>query len=655
MKHLIMGTAGHVDHGKTSLIKALTAIDCDTHKEEKKRGITINLGFAHLDLPTGDSIGIIDVPGHRDFINTMVGGACGIDFVLLVIAADAGIMPQTIEHLNIIKSLGVKNGLVVLTKTDLVDEELIEIAKLEIMELLENTSLANAPIIGVSSVTGTGISELITAISEIVPQVPDKANAGLFRMYIDRVFNVKGFGTVVTGSVLSGEIQTGKDLYLLPGNYEKLKIRNIQRHGVSTNTVYAGDRAAINVVGAGQNDFQTGMVLSSKILEPTEMTDACINLFDTAATLNLWSTVSFHSGTFECQAKMHLLDKDELAAGETGIVQLHLTAPAILLNGDKFIIRNSASDKTLGGGLIIDSNPLHHRKRTPQLIDGLQMLVSGVVNEGKLSEQIKIELFKDNVPLTTNELAQKLNKPVAEISAALGEVDEIYASKYIFEDTHIIIYNASEKNASEKILSELEAYHKKQYIFSDGLATNELFGKFSFTKNKTGKIYLELLLNKMEKEGKISKFNNTWIIKGHTAKVDDKIKSEIDWLENEIKKYDLLRPVLKDIEENAALKGIAKEKIKIYLDFLARNKTIVFHDGEIIHCTIIDKVRKILLTELVKKPEGIHIRDFRQLIDATKKICPVFIGIFEDEKVVSTIPIEFGCTIHITEKGKKLL
>jgi selenocysteine-specific elongation factor len=298
IKHLIMGTAGHVDHGKTALIAALTGIECDTHKEEKARGITINLGFAHLELDDDISIGIVDVPGHKDFIKTMVAGAYGIDFVLLVIAADCGIMPQTREHLNILQMLGVKQGLVALTKTDIVDGEMQELAEMEIMDYLEKTSLRDAAIVPVSSVTGEGIEELKNKIHDIAQQTSGKKAGNVFRMYIDRFFNVKGHGLVVTGSVLNGKISVGSEVYPYPGKREKLKVRSIERHGKQVEHVDAGDRAALNISGMKQADFVRGMLLLGKEMELVAMIDARLELFDGHVNLGVWSHVIFHTGTF---------------------------------------------------------------------------------------------------------------------------------------------------------------------------------------------------------------------------------------------------------------------------------------------------------------------------------------------------------------------
>jgi selenocysteine-specific elongation factor len=400
MKHLILGTAGHVDHGKTALIKALTGIDCDTHKEEKERGITINLGFAHLELTDEISIGIVDVPGHRDFIKTMVAGAYGIDFVLLVIASDSGIMPQTREHFNIIKMLGIRYGLVVINKADLVDDDTMELAKLEAMELLESSPLENAPVIAVSAVNGAGIETLKSELLKIAVVIPEKSYASGFRMYIDRIFNVKGIGIVVTGSVLEGGVSVSEDLHLLPGGHGKLKVKSIERHGRQVDKVTAGDRAALNLSGLKYDDFERGMILSSKLLQETNMLDAQVELFPGNIRIGTWSQQIFHTGTFTSKARVHLITKNELHSGEKAVAQIQLEKPAILLANDRFIIRNTSSDMTVGGGIILDPNPLHHRRRTEKLKNTMQNFAQIMSDQQNLGEIVRFELQKSNTPLS---------------------------------------------------------------------------------------------------------------------------------------------------------------------------------------------------------------------------------------------------------------
>jgi selenocysteine-specific elongation factor len=349
-RHLIIGTAGHVDHGKTSLIKALTAIDCDTHKEEKERGITINLGFSHLELEDGTGVGIIDVPGHKDFIKTMVSGAHGIDLVLLVISADSGVMPQTKEHLNIIQMLDVQNGIVVLTKTDLVDEEMLELAQLEIEEYLEDTILSGAPVIPVSCMEGTGIPELRNVIENQLKRVSRMKSKEHFRMFVDRFFNVKGIGIVVTGSVLGGEVGEGDELYVLPDKTQKIKVKGVQRHGKKVSKIFAGDRAAINISGLSMDDYYRGMLLSSSDISPQGIIDARISLFQENSTLKVWSHAILLCGTYESRVRIHLLDRDKLEPPDDALVQIHLEQAFTFSKKDRFILRNTSNDLTIGGG-----------------------------------------------------------------------------------------------------------------------------------------------------------------------------------------------------------------------------------------------------------------------------------------------------------------
>lgn len=647
MKHLIMGTAGHVDHGKTALIKMLTDIDCDTHKEEKRRGITINLGFTFLNLTNGESIGIIDVPGHKDFINTMVGGACGIDFVLLVIAADSGIMPQTVEHLNIITALGIKKGIVALTKIDLVDDDLIEMAKYEIIEHLENTSLKDATVIGVSAITGKGKDELITAIENIVPEVEEKEKESLFRMYIDRIFTVKGFGNVVTGSVLGGSVESGSDVFLLPGKNLKLRVRSIERHGHPVKSVVAGDRAAINLIGLKSEDYQRGMIISNKEIKETSMIDAAVSLFDKDLILPLWTNINFHTGTYECSARMHTLNTDNIKQGEDAIVQIHLAKPAVILNKDKFIIRNSSGDKTLGGGYVIDVAPLHHKKRPQHLIENLTNLSEKILSENSVNEVIHLELKKEFRPFSPEEIAEKLNLKVEEINSVILDGKSGFL---IYHDTQtdILIDNNHDITFRNKIIKILSDQHKDCPILPDGYETVELLGKLGLSKIKNGKAYLNLLLAEMEKNEQIERYKNSWIIKGFRPVIDQQSINEINWLENEIKNYGLVKPVLLEIEEKAAISKIPKSKLKMYLTYLARQKKIYFYQSDFIHASVVDQYRNVLLDMLKDKAGGIEINDFKDKIGATKRFCNLLVSIYESQKILSTEGSGIETKIFIT-------
>lgn len=314
MKHVILGTAGHIDHGKTSLVKALTGVDTDRLKEEKERGITIELGFTFMDLPSGIQLGIVDVPGHERFVKHMVAGAWGIDLVALVIAADEGVMPQTKEHLDICMLLKVKKGLVILTKVDLVDRELLDLVKEEVSDAINNTFLREAPVVAVSSTTGEGIPQLISVLDGLSKEVEERSSDGLFRLPIDRVFIMKGFGTVATGTVVSGNITLGETLEVLPSGREG-KVRNIQVYNQSVETAEAGQRAAINLQGIETSDINRGDVLARpQTLNATRIIDAYLEyLPDSQKPLKNRTIQRFHIGTSLATASIYLIDRDELS------------------------------------------------------------------------------------------------------------------------------------------------------------------------------------------------------------------------------------------------------------------------------------------------------------------------------------------------------
>lgn len=651
MKHLILGTAGHVDHGKTALIKALTNFDCDTHKEEKERGITINLGFSHLDLPSGESLGIVDVPGHKDFIKTMVAGAYGIDIVLLLVAADSGIMPQTREHLQIIEMLGVKHGIIVLNKADLVDEEMIELNQLEIAEFVEGTKLENAPIIPVSALTGQGIPDLVKEIESIIPKIKEKEISDRFRMYIDRIFNVKGIGFVVTGSVLEGKISPGKDLFLLPAKSKKVKIRGLERHGNPTETVFVGDRAAINLAGLKLEDYQRGMVLSNQQIEETIMLDATCTIFDETTVLGVWSNVIFYTGTFECAARMHLIDNDELHAGQTGIVQIHLDKPAVLINKDKFIIRNSSNDLTYGGGTIIDTHPLHHKRRTAKVINDLTELMEATLNSDKLINLIKIELGKSKTPEFAATIANKLHKPVEEIirECEINQGKDVQIFKV--EDHIILLRNERDQYYFDQILEEIKQYHHSNPILETGLETIDFYGKFNFSSNEAGKNYLDALMNRVFDEGLITRVDNSWALKDHKVVIDHKTQDQLDWLEQTILAVGLEKPMHSEIAEQAHSQKINKERLKMMIKYLGKKGKLLFFDGEYIHHKIVNQCRNLLLEKIATKDDGINEKEFRELIGGTKKLVQMLLGIFLEEGSISK-PTFY---ILITEKGKSML
>jgi len=387
MKRIILGTAGHIDHGKTALVKALTGVDCDRLKEEKLRGITIELGFALLRLPDGQTAGIIDVPGHERFVRNMVAGAGGIDAVMLIVAADEGVMPQTREHLEICRLLGIGSGVVVLTKSDLVESTWIDLVSDDVQKLTQGTFLEGAPIIPVSSATGAGIDSLRSALARLIAAIAERPAAGLVRLPIDRVFVMKGFGTVVTGTLLAGQISVGDEVEILPHKI-RAKIRGIQVHNARVETATAGLRTALNVQGLDKAAVSRGDVVAAPgTLVPTKRITARFEYVPSASRpLKNRSLVRFHTGTAEIQGWVRLMGSDELKPGASGFIQLDLEAPAVVLPHDRYVLRGLSPVETLGGGAVLDNLPTRLRRSAPDRLEQAAALSAG-------SQQDRIVLY----------------------------------------------------------------------------------------------------------------------------------------------------------------------------------------------------------------------------------------------------------------------
>ncbi|MEW5705318.1 MAG: selenocysteine-specific translation elongation factor [Actinomycetota bacterium] len=378
MKQLILGTAGHIDHGKTTLIKALTGIDTDRLKEEKARGISIELGFAHLTLPSGQQLGIVDVPGHERFVKNMLAGATGIDMVLLVVAADDSVMPQTEEHLAIVDLLGIKEGVVALTKADLVDEEWLPLVEDEIRKILANTGLKDAPIVAVSGKTGMGLDKLKETLDEIAQKIQPKRDKSPLRLPIDRVFSMAGAGTVVTGTMWSGEVKVDDKVHIYPAGKEA-RVRGIQVHGQRVDKAFAGQRTALNLVGIDKDDIARGdVVLAPGFLSPSYMIDAKLKLLDSAPKeLKNRARIRLHHGTSEVLGRIILTDREALIPGKTAFVQIRLESPIVPRYNDNFVIRSYSPIQTIGGGHILDSHPAKYKASSKGFAQRCQILSEG--------------------------------------------------------------------------------------------------------------------------------------------------------------------------------------------------------------------------------------------------------------------------------------
>ena len=457
MKNVIIGTAGHVDHGKTCLIKALTGMDTDRLKEEKKRGITIENGFA--DMLYGDyNISIIDVPGHEKFVKNMLAGIGGIDLVLLIIGLDEGIMPQTAEHFDILKMLKIKRGIVVLTKDDLVeDEDWKALVEEDVKEFLRGSFMEDAPIIRVSSYTGKNIEELKKLIGEELEKLPERdILPDAFRLPVDRVFTIEGHGTVITGTLMEGSVAVGDEIEIYPEE-TPVKVRNVQVHGENTDRAYAGQRTAINLAGIKKSDVNRGDVLAAPgSLENSLMVDAAVEMFeDTARTLLDGSRVHFYCGSSESLAKVVLMDREFLDKGSHGYAQLRLETPVAVKKGDRFIIRFYSPVESIGGGVVLDACPVKHKRNDKSVIADMKIRETGSLKD-ILAVEAK-EAGKNLITLKT--AAVRLSSPLADVTKAAEELEkegvlhriQAFDGAYIHRD-----YIERVKESAENIL---KAYH----------------------------------------------------------------------------------------------------------------------------------------------------------------------------------------------------
>ena len=474
MKQIILGTAGHIDHGKTSLIKAVTGTNTDRLKEEQARGITIELGFASMDLPGGWHLGIVDVPGHEKFVKNMVAGATGIDMVAMVIAADEGVMPQTREHMEICTLLGIQHGLIALTKTDLVDEEWMELVIEDIRDFARGSFLEDCPIIPVSSATGEGIQAFIETLDELSGAVPERPVTNLFRLPVDRVFTMKGFGTVITGSLISGEVKVGDTIAIYPSMVTS-KVRGIQVHNESVEAAGPGMRTAINFQGLEKTSVNRGEVLSTpRSLKPSYMVDVSLHfLKSNQKPAKNRTKVRFHTGTSEVFGYLVLLDREELQPGEDIVAQLRLDTPVSLVRDDRFVIRSYSPVRTIGGGKVLNPVPQKHKLFQQDVTNGLKGLIDSPPEEVvsfHVQDAGVTGVTFSNLIIMTNLPEKKL----ASITQGLSSTRDVIQ---IDKDSRLFVHKNVFESLQEKTASSLEAYHKNNPLKA-GMSKEELKSKF---------------------------------------------------------------------------------------------------------------------------------------------------------------------------------
>ena len=617
MKQIVLGTAGHIDHGKTSLIKVLTGIDTDRLKEEKARGITIELGFAHLALPGGQLLGIVDVPGHEKFVKNMVAGATGIDLVALVIAADEGVMPQTREHIEICELLKVEHGLVVMTKIDMVDSDWLELVKEDMREYLSDTFLADAPIVEVSSVTGEGIKELIQVLDKLVREIPEREAGHIFRLPIDRVFSMKGFGTVITGTTISGRIEKGDEITIYPMGIQS-RIRGLQVHNREVNTIRAGVRTAVNLQGIERAIVQRGNVLATKqSLKTTHMVDVWLDLLSSAPRkLKNRAKARFHSGTSEIISTVVLLDRDHLEPGNSCFAQIRLNEPTALLRDDRYVLRSYSPVRTIGGGKVLNALPGKKKRFSEAALSEMKMLYTGNLDE-------IIELFvslgrfrgveQSHLPFLTNTSKKRLDEVLKVLMAR---------QRIILYDKErgILIHADFQKKARDEILDRLTRYHKK-FPLKVGLIKEELRSRTAGADN--AKLFNHLILQ-LAREGMIVQEKEVIRLKGHEVTLAQDQEKTRQKLEALYLKSGLQPPYFQEIK--GKFPGNTSTEV---LEVMVKEGAILkIKEDLYFHHRAIDRLR-LALVEFLKNHGEITTPQFKDMTGASRKYTIPLIEYFD--------------------------
>ncbi len=616
MRYVILGTAGHIDHGKSSLVMALTGIDPDRLKEEKQRGITIDLGFADLRLD-GLTIGIVDVPGHERLIKNMLAGAGGIDIVLFVIAADEGVMPQSREHLAICNLLGIKAGIVAVTKSDLVDQDIVEVVVEEIRDFVRGTFLEGAPIVPVSSKTGHNLDKLKMQLQETAIGTMQKSPNGIFRLPIDRVFTLKGFGTVVTGTAVSGTISVDDTVEILPSGI-KTKVRGLHSHNQQVKSGLAGQRLAVNLQGVGKDDLQRGDVLvHCDTVVPTVRLDAEIKLLKTAQPIKNRSSVHLHAGTSETTARVILHKLERLMPGDSAFAQLRLKHPIIAMAGDRFIIRRLSPVDTIGGGIVLDPTPPIRRKKDDDAFIGIYL--TGDL-KAKLEEKIKGNSLRG---FNKQNLCGWACQDIITIDKAIGTLKQ---QGLVMEINETFFHMAHINEIHKNIVANLRSYHNK-YPLQSGMSKEELRGMF---KQVDTKAFFKIigLFNEIVTEKELIRLAD---FKPSLSQIDEGIKTKI----LETLRASEFQPPAK--QELAATFSIKERQADDILKLLAKEGLLVrINDSLYMDRGGYEKMLGII-REFAKGKKEITVSEFREILGTTRKYALPFLEHLDGKKITMRV------------------
>jgi selenocysteine-specific elongation factor len=622
MKNIVLGTAGHVDHGKTALIKALTGVDTDRLKEEKDRGITIDLGFASLMLPNGQIVGVVDVPGHERFIKNMVSGASGIDLVVMVIAADEGVMPQTREHLHICSFLGIQTGVIALTKVDLVDKEWLEVVLDDIREFVKGTFLEGVPVVPVSAITGDGLPEFLEALAQIAAHIGEETDTGLFRLPIDRVFTMKGFGTVVTGTLMSGHICVGDGVEILPSKITT-KVRGIQVHNQAIARAESGQRTAINLQGVEKSMVVRGDVLSMPgIFEPSLRLDVFFEYLPYGEKkLKNRSLLRFHVGTSEIMARLILQNQEEIEPGGKGYAQVVLEMPVIAEAGDRFVMRSYSPVTTIGGGIVIDPAPKKHKRYAENVSQELGRLHGGT-NEQKV---LTILERSGLTGISLTQLVTRTGIPQKELDTILGALSEKKSALLDREEQSVLSYGAYGA-FQQRIVEEVQHYHQK-FPLKEGLPKEEI--RTTLGQFVSPKLFNRAIKN-LENEGKLAIRREHVCMPSHQVQLQGELEDLKSGISLLYYNAGLTPPSMKEaVEKFAERKNQVSHVVGIMIKeglLIKINEELCFH-AEVIR-TLRENYKKLLLKEGKATPAS-----FKELTGLSRKFIIPLMEYFDMTKL----------------------
>jgi selenocysteine-specific elongation factor len=624
MKSVIVGTAGHIDHGKTALVKALTGIDADRLEEEKRRGITIDLGFAHTELPglAGERLrfGFVDVPGHERFVRNMLAGVGGIDLVLLVIAADEGIKPQTREHFDICRLLSIQRGITVLTKSDLVDRETLDVVRLEVEEFLRGSFLQDAPIVAVSSLKGEGFDELKRELVRVAGDLPARDCAAIARLPIDRVFTMKGFGTVVTGTLVAGSVNKEDELELFPSK-KRARVRGVQVHGSTADRAVAGERTAMNIAGVEKADLARGMTLASPgLLEASSRIDVKLALLPAAKPLKTGARVHLHSFASETIATLRLLDGKQLGAGGDAFAQLQLSDPLPLVPGDRFIVRQLSPVVTIGGGVVLDAFPLK-KARLEDRVEFLKTASSADANAALLA---RINRHAER-GISLSKLASETGRTSAEVEAA---VKKLASGKAIVRHRDWLAGAEHFKAAVAKTLALVAEFHARNPLVA-GVQKDSLCEQAGLSE-----ISFDAVLSRALADKQLALTQDLVHLPGRGVVMKDEEAESRKIIEQAFASSGLKVPALKDVIGGLKIDRVRAQKI---VTLLLREKLLVKVSDELVfHRTALDQLRSSLGAQKSKSPK-IDVARFKEMTGVTRKYAIPLLEYLDRERITRRV------------------